>query len=377
MEKAAVQHRFLPWVAAVAVALAAAAAPAPASGAFKYLKPGMEAADFTLRLLDDRELTLAELKQSPATLLVFWATWSPHSEAALRFGQALAGEHGAKGLRVVAVNLNRQEIGLQERSLIDKTVASLGLTVPVALDPGFAVSSAFGIVAYPSCALLDAKGVLVFDAAGWSKGTAESTRERVEILLGLRPPPAAAAASAGRAPERKALLYYNLGRSLLRQGERSKGIDALESAAAADAAWAAPRVLLGHQLLQEGKEASVGKAEEHFRAAVALEPENVSAVCGLGEVMLRRGRVEEAAGLFEKAVALDATFTPALTNRGVALARLGRSAEALALFAAAQALNPRDAGTWAGQAETRELAGELREAAADYRQAVEILLGKD
>ena len=103
----------------------------------------------------------------------------------------------------------------------------------------------------------------------------------------------------------------------------------------------------------------------------------VSAVCGLGEVMLRTGRVDDAAALFEKAVALDATFTPALTNRGLVMARQGRSAEALALFAAAQALNPRDAGTWAGQAESRELGGDLRGAAADYRQAVEILLGKD
>lgn len=375
MVRTRLQHRVLPWLAAAALALAAA--PTPASGAFKYLKPGMEAADFTLRLLDERELPLAELKRSPATLLVFWATWSPHAEAALRFAQALATEHGGRGLRVVAVNLNRQEIGLQDRALIDKTVASLGLAVPVALDPGFVVSGAFGIVAYPSGALLDAKGVLVHDTAGWSNATAEATREGVEVLLGVRTPPAAAAASPARAPERKALLYFNLGRSHLRQGERSKAVGSLASAAEADPAWAAPRVLLGHQLLQEGRESVLGTAEEHFRAAVALEPENVSAICGLGEVMLRTGRLDDAAGLFEKAVALDATFTPALTSRGLVMARQGRSAEALALFAAAQALNPRDAGTWAGQAESRELEGNLREAAADYRKAVEILLGKD
>ncbi len=41
----------------------------PATAAFKYLKPGMEAADFTLQTLDDQELTLTRLKEGPATLL--------------------------------------------------------------------------------------------------------------------------------------------------------------------------------------------------------------------------------------------------------------------------------------------------------------------
>ncbi len=64
-----------------------------------------------------------------------------------------------------------------------------------------------------------------------------------------------------------------------------------------------------------------------------------------------------------------------MTGRALALARLGKQPEALALFDQALELNPRDAAVLAGRAECRELAGSATEAAADYRHAVEILLG--
>ena len=314
------------------------------------------------------------LKKSPATLLVFWATWSPKSEPALREAQALHERHAGAGLRVVAVNLDRPEIGLQERTLVEKAARDFGLTMPVALDPGFAVSSSIGVVANPSFALLDARGVLVWDGAGWSRSMQESLREQVEALLGLREPPAAGAVK-GHRPEHKALLSFNLGRTFLRQGNPGKARDLLESAAEADPAWSAPRTLLGHLLLQQAGGRGLAQAEALFRAAVGIDPGDVSALTGLGEALLLADRVEEAAPFLEKAHELDAAFTPAVAGRARVLARQGRSAEALTLFAAALELNPRDAAILAGRAECREADGNLAEATADYRRALEILLG--
>jgi tetratricopeptide (TPR) repeat protein len=346
----------------------------PAAAAFKYLKPGMEAADFALRTLDDREITLASLRESRATLLVFWATWSPKSEFALREAQALHERHAGAGLRVVAVNLDRPEIGLQERALIEKSTLGAGLNVPVALDPGFSASSVIGVVANPSFALLDARGVLVWDGAGWSRSVQESLRGQVETLLGLREAVVAVAAK-GHAPEHKALLSFNLARTFIRQGNPGKARSLLESAAAADPAWSAPRTLLGQLLLQQGGGRGLAQAEELFRAAVAIDPGDVSALTGLGEALLLADRVDDAAPILEKAHELDATFTPAVAGRARALARQGRRDEALALYAAALELNPRDPAILAGRAECRETGGNLAEATADYRQALEILLG--
>jgi tetratricopeptide (TPR) repeat protein len=231
------------------------------------------------------------------------------------------------------------------------------------------------VVANPSIALFDAAGVLVWDGAGWSRGVEEALREQVETLLGLRERAAAPGTAARHQPAHKALLSYNLGRTFMRQGNRAKAQSLFESAAEADTAWAAPRTLLGHVLLQQGGPRELSQAEGFFRSAAAIDAADVSALAGLGEVLLRTGRVEEAAAVLEKAHALDAAFTPAVTARALALARLGRQPEALALFEQALELQPRDAAIFAGRAECRELAGSAAAAAADYRHAVELLLG--
>lgn len=362
------------FLLASTLAMSALMSAIPAAASFKYLKPGMEAADFTLRTLDDQEMTLARFKGSPATLLVFWATWSPKSEPALREAQALDGRHAGAGLRVVAVNLDRPEIGLYERNLIEKAVSDFGLMIPVTIDPGFAACSSIGVVANPSFALLDARGVLVWDGAGWSRSVQESLREQVEALLGLREPPAAIAVK-GHSPEHKALLNFNLGRTFLRQGNHARAQGLFELAAEADPAWSAPRTFLGHLLLQPGASRELVQAEALFRAAVEIDPGDVSANTGLGEVLLLANRVEEAAPYLEKAHELDAAFTPAVAGRARVLARQGRSAEALSLFAAALELNPRDAAIFMGRAECREAEGNITEATSDYRRALEILLG--
>lgn len=346
----------------------------PAAAGFKHLKPGMEAADFSLQTLDDRKIDLAALKENPATLLVFWATWSPKSEPALREAQALEGRLAGRGLRVVAVNLDRPEVGLRERALIEKATRDFGLTIPVAVDPGFAACASIGVVANPSFALLDGRGVLVWDGAGWSRSVQESLRDQVEILLGLREPPPADAMK-GHQPARKALLSFNLGRTFLRQGNTGKARDLFAAAAAADPDWSAPRTLLGHLLLQQSGGRGLAPAEAHFREAVAIDSADVSALTGLGEVLLLANRPEEAAVFLEKAQALDAAFTPAVAGRARVLARLGRPAEALTLFAVALELNPRDASVLAGRAECHETNGDLAEATTDYRDALEILLG--
>jgi tetratricopeptide (TPR) repeat protein len=357
---------------AAAIALLVLADPAPAS--FKYLKTGMEAADFTLRALDDQEITLESLKQSPAALLVFWATWSPNAAPALREAQSLAAKHGGAGLRVIAVNLDRPEIGPRERELIEKTVRDLGLTVAIASDPGFTASSGMGVVASPSFALLDARGVLFWDGAGWSRTQQQALRERVEQLLGLREGTTAGAAAAGHRPAHKALLSFNLGRSFLRQGNPARAEGLFAAAADADPGWAAPRTLLGHLLLEQRGGRDVAQAEALFRAAAAIDPGDVSALTGLGEALLRSDRVNEAATVLERARQLDPAFTPAVAGRARALARQGRTAEALALYAEALELNPRDAAVFAGRAECRVTAGDLAEGTADYRRAVELLL---
>ena len=347
-----------------------------AGAAFKYLKTGMEVPEFSLKGLDGKTWGLADVKGKPATLLVFWATWSPRSEPALADAQKFAAEFGDKGFQVLAINVNRLSLGPQDRSEIAEVRERLGLTIPVVVDEGLVAYSTFGVVATPSLAVLDAEGRIIHEAASYLARTGDGVRESVEILLGLRAAPAAEAVAAAPAfkPDTIALRHFNFGRTMLQRGNREKAMDQLEKAAEADAKYAAPRVLLGHLLLVKGGEQGVARAAELFAEATTLAPGDVTAQTGLGDALLESGRTEEATAAFRKAVELDATYTPAVASLALALAKQGQAEEAAAGFKAALELNPADPGIFRRRGESFEAGGNLKGAAADYRRAIEILM---
>ncbi len=347
-----------------------------AGAAFKYLKVGMEVPEFSLKTLDGKEYTLAQVKGQPATLLVFFATWSPRSTPALEDAQKLATQYADKGFQVLAVNVNRLSLGPDDRRQIEELKTSLKLTVPIVIDAGLETYNAFGVVATPSTAVINAEGKIVHETASYLRSTGEGIRESVEILLGVREAPKADAVAAVPVykPDSKALRHFNFGRTMFQRGNRDKAMEQLELAAAADPTYAAPRVFLGQLLLAKKDPKSVQQAAEQFSAAAAIAPNDVTAHTGKGEALLELGKIDEAFAAFEKAVALDPTYTPAVSNLALVLARQGKSADAEEKFKAALELNPLDAGTYFRRAQGSEAGGDLKRASADFRRALEILM---
>ena len=97
-----------------------------ATAAFKYLKTGMEVPDFTIKSLDDKEIAIADFKGSSASLILFWATWSPRSRPALEDAEKLLAEYGDKGFKVLAINVNGLNISHQDRKEIKAMQKELG-----------------------------------------------------------------------------------------------------------------------------------------------------------------------------------------------------------------------------------------------------------
>lgn len=347
-----------------------------AGAAFKYLKLGMEVPEFSLKTLEGQEHTLAQLKGQPATLLVFFATWSPRSTPALEDAQKLAAQYADKGFKVLAINVNRLSLGPDDRRQIGELKDSLKLTVPIVIDANLETYNAFGVVATPSTAVVNAEGKIVHEAASYLSSTGSDIRESVEILLGVREAPQvdAVAAKPVFKPDPKALRHYSFGRTMFQRGNRDKAQDQFEQAAAADPKYAAPRIFLGHLLLAKKDPKSLQAAAEHFAAAAAIAPDDVTAHTGSGEALLALDKVDEALAAFEKAVALDPTYTPAISNLALVLARQGKAADAEAKFKAALELNPLDAGTYFRRAQGSESGGDLKRASQDYRRALEIMM---
>jgi tetratricopeptide (TPR) repeat protein len=103
----------------------------------------------------------------------------------------------------------------------------------------------------------------------------------------------------------------------------------------------------------------------------ALTPhDEVATFVNRGILKLRLGRLDEASSDFESAIRRDPSEPEAYLNKGMAALRQDDGAQAVSLFDAALAKKTRrPALAYYGRGVAQEMAGRLREAYLDYRQA--------
>lgn len=360
-------------VAALVLFVALSYAVPKAAAAFKNVQGGMEAPGFRLKDAAGGEVSLDAFKKDKAVILVFWAGWSERSVAELADIQKMMAEFSGKGLRAVAINVEHEHMTDDDVKAVKARIAALNLSFPVALDAGLDTYRNYGVVAVPSTAVLGEGAVVRIAFNGYPSSASLEVKEQVETLLGLRKPEAAAAAKVdlSHKPTHQALLNYNLGRRLYNSGMGDMAEPKLKTAAAADPAWAAPRVLLGDLYMAKARKdpARARDAKTEFEAAVAAEKENVVARTGLARAHWKLGSAAEAEKEVDEALKKSASYTPAILLKAAILAKTGRLPEAEKLMADAIALNPGDAGAHALAGQAYEGAGELAKAAGMYRKA--------
>lgn len=163
-----------------------------------------------------------------------------------------------------------------------------------------------------------------------------------------------------------------LGRDLLAEGARLGGAGRLEESIAMHlkAIEADPTDAQAHVNLVAlyGRTGQPGKAETHYRAALALGTSLAEAHYNHG-VMLAAGRREdEAAGAFRKALDVDPFYPAAHNNLGALLARKGRLEEAAGHYRRALAGDPRHRAARAGLGRVLIAIGRPLEAVEEFRK---------
>jgi tetratricopeptide (TPR) repeat protein len=84
----------------------------------------------------------------------------------------------------------------------------------------------------------------------------------------------------------------------------------------------------------------LAEAENAYRAALAIMPDDPAVTHNLGVAIAAQGRHREAIGCFEAALRADTSFVSAHYNRAVALMTLGETQDAIKAFSRAAALEP-------------------------------------
>ncbi len=347
---------------------------APAAAAFKYVDVDLKAPDFTLRALGGEKVSLHGELGPKALAVVFWATWSPRSRTMLADLQELLEERWDRGFRVLAVNVDHEELDPETLAAVRGWAGSWSF--PVLLDAGLATYYAYGVVATPSLALLDETGTVRFVRASYSSSARLEIREAVDALLGIASAGAERVALKKRSyvPPKKATLHYQKALVLVRRGMERKAVRDLEQAARLDPEWPEPRVLLARIYLHQARRrpGRLARAEKVLREAREIRPGHVQTLALLARVLEEQGRHEEALAAAEEALAADDGYTPALVVKARALRVLGRPAEALQVIDRAVELDPRSPEVLAEQGEVAAAQGLWQQAAEALRRAVEL-----
>jgi Flp pilus assembly protein TadD len=125
----------------------------------------------------------------------------------------------------------------------------------------------------------------------------------------------------------------------------------------------------GIQLGQAGDDRG---AEDAFRKAVQLDPNNAEAHANLGVALANQGKRAEAIAEFRQALRLNPNNSMAHNNLGTVLDEQGKLEEAIAEFRQALRLNPNDVVARRNLGLVLYKQGQREEAITEYRQALRL-----
>ncbi len=330
------------------------------------LQIGSQAPEFTLKGIEGREASLSSYSQNRAVVLVFWSTWSANSKTALKRFEEFHRKYRDRGLQIIGINADNQTISPEDIDSIKKMVKDLDITFPVLLDKNLNTFHNYGIIALPSTVVVSG-GKITYELPGLPLVGTEEMFDYLLTLVGESPK---AKVQPRYQPRHEAVADANLARGFVKKRMTIMAYPLFKKAIEKDPKYLLPYVELAKLYAADGDEV---KAQDTLRQALSVEADNVVAMSELGYILCREGKTNEALDILAKADRIN-TYTPSHYYFAYALGKEGKFKEALAAFDKALSLNPFEYMIYLLRAETYEDNKMPKEASADYRKALELLL---
>ncbi len=211
-----------------------------------------------------RVITLADLSGTPRStdeskgnsrVIAFFTTWSPRSAELLSDLKRLHPLIEPKGVRVLAVCVDGENLSVDRRAAITEYVKGLDLPFPALLDDRLAVYSTWGVVASPTTVLADANEEIVYILAGYPSTFRQELEERILALAGIASEVAAAPPVVQMTESQRLQIA---GMNLLRLGQTDKAMAFFVKAAAADTTSVEPVIMMIRVHLQQRETGPAG-----------------------------------------------------------------------------------------------------------------------
>jgi thiol-disulfide isomerase/thioredoxin len=144
------------------------------------VKESGSAPNFTLKSLENQEMTLTSLK-GKVVLLDFWATWCAPCREAIPHLVELYKNYKDKGLVVIGMNVDRGE-----GDVVRRFVKSMEIPYPILLAPEEIVRN-YGVNALPTTVLVDKEGKIREKIVGFNSNIAKKMVESVGEVTSEKP----------------------------------------------------------------------------------------------------------------------------------------------------------------------------------------------
>lgn len=263
------------------------------AGALMNLRPGDAPPPFALPDLAGRRTGSGEFAGA-ASVVLFWSTWSPRSAEMLDDFKRHAASYGARGLKIVAINIDGENLGPAQKAAIREYAAARELPFPMLQDEGLKTFAAWGVMAHPTEVVLDAGGRIAYVLPGYPETLREELEEAIRKAMGLASPPSPVPPVLS-GPQEEARTLASLGRQFLAKGDPERAREAFRRAAAADPASLEAAIMVARVSL------SLGSPVEAEQLARQVSPEAINR--GdlrylLGSLMLFKGDLDNAERTF-------------------------------------------------------------------------------
>lgn len=358
------------------------------------LQVGMKVPNFTLPDLAGNQVSLADFRDRDLVVVTFFATWSVNAAQVLERLELLYRRYQGKQLTVLGLNVESQHISPADEEAIRRVVRNLGLSFPILFDQGLKTFRNYGVVAVPSTLVIDRTGMIIGELAGYPIALREDLFDLIEAKLS-KVDRNGKAEQKRYTPQLKAVRYYNLARVLIDRGSIDMAVVTLKNAIRSDHGFPLPLILLGQLNVRqamidesvefqgrtfqtvlfsvEERKQFLAEASELFQQALALDPENSTALTELAKLAMQQGQGSKAEKLLRQVLQDNPSFTPAHCAMGELLLRKGRIKRARQAFETVTELNPLDYRCYLVSAQAYEAKEMLNQAVTLYKKGLELL----
>jgi len=141
----------------------------------------ISAPNFSLKTLEDQEITLSELK-GKVVLLDFWATWCGPCKESIPHLVQIYKSNQKKGLELIGMSMDKKG----EVDTVRHFVRSMDIPYPIIMTPE-EVARNYGISGLPTTIVIDKKGKIREKIVGFNSSIAREMAAKVVELASEKP----------------------------------------------------------------------------------------------------------------------------------------------------------------------------------------------